>query len=90
MRKSGYRVNAIASLLDEPSTSARRILQACVTGTLSFWIDDRSTIHADLPGNLPPTAESLIVGTYGLGTSVEDIESDLRAERRERARWIRE
>jgi hypothetical protein len=89
VRKPGYRVNAIGSLLDEPSVSARRMLQACISTTMSFWVDDRSTIHADLPENIPPTAESLIVGTYGVGTPVENIEGDLRAERRERARsWI--
>lgn len=89
MRKLGYRVNALASLLDEPSVSARRILQACVSKTMSFWIDDRSTIHADLPENIPPTAESLIVGTYGVGTPIENIEGDLLAERRDRARsWL--
>ena len=89
MRKPGYRVNAIGSLLDEPSLSARRMLQACISSTMSFWIDDRSTIHADLPENIPQTAEPLIVGTYGIGTSLENIEGDLRAERCERARsWI--
>lgn len=56
---------------------------------MSFWADDRSTIHADLPENIPPTAESLIVGTYGVGTPIENIEGDLHAERCERARsWI--
>jgi len=87
--KLGYRANAIGSLLDEPSVSARRILQACVPSTMSFWIDDRATIHADLPDNIPPTAEPLIVGTYGIGTPIGDIEDDLRAERSARARsWI--
>ncbi len=89
MRKPGYRVNALGSLLDEPGVSARRILQACVAKTMSFWIDDRSTIHADVPENIPSTAEALIVGTYGVGTALENIEGDLRAERSERARsWI--
>lgn len=56
---------------------------------MSFWIDDRSIIHADLPNNIPPTAEMLIVGTYGIGTPIEDIADDLRAERSERARsWL--
>ena len=56
---------------------------------MSFWIDDRSIIHADLPDNLPSMAETLIVGTYGIGTPIADIEDDLRAERSERARsWI--
>jgi len=91
VRKSGYRVNAIASLLDEPRTSAARILRACAASTMSFWIDDRSTIHADLPDNIPPMAETLIVGTYGSTSTADDIEDDLRAERRERAQmWITE
>lgn len=89
MRKPGYRVNAIGSLLNEPSVSARRILEACVSTTMSFWIDDRSTIHADVPESIPLKARSLIVGTYGVGAAIENIEGDLRAERRERARsWI--
>jgi hypothetical protein len=86
MRKSGHRANAVASLRDEPNASARRILEACVSSTMSFWIDDRSLIHADLPDNIPSGAEMLIVGTYGIGTAVEDIADDLRAERVERAR----
>lgn len=90
MRKSRYRRNAIASLLDEPSASARQILQACVPGTMSIWIDESGTIHADLPENIPLMAESLIVGTYGIGTPIEDIEGDLRAERCERGRSISE
>ena len=89
MRKPGYRVHAIGSLLDEPSISARRMLHACVSKTMSFWIDDRSAIHADLPENIPRSAESLIVGTYGVGSALDNIEGDLRAERFERARsWI--
>jgi hypothetical protein len=89
MRKPGYRANAVASLLGEPSASAHRILEACASSSMSFWIDDRSIIHADLPDNIPVTAETLIVGTYGIGTPVQDIEDDLRAERSERARsWI--
>jgi hypothetical protein len=56
---------------------------------MSIWIDESGTIHADVPENIPLTAESLIVGTYGIGTPIEDIEGDLRAERCERARsWI--
>jgi len=89
MRKPGYRANAVASLRDEPRASARRILEACVSTRMSFWIDDRSLIHADLPDNIPSMAETLIVGTYGVGTNIEYIEDDLRAERSERARsWI--
>jgi hypothetical protein len=89
MRKPGYRANAVASLRDEPRASARRILEACASSSMSFWIDDRSISHADLPNNIPSTAETLIVGTYGVGTPIEDIEDDLRAERSERARsWI--
>lgn len=89
MYKPGYRLNAIGSLLDEPGVSARRMLHACIARTMSFWVDDRSTIHADLPENIPRNAEPLIVGTYGVGTALENIEGDLRAERCERAKsWI--
>ena len=89
MRKPGYRANAVASLRDEPRASARRILEACVSSSMSFWVDERSIIHADLPDHIPLTAEALIVGTYGVGTPIADIEDDLRAERSERARsWI--
>lgn len=91
MRKPGFRANAVGSLRDEPRASARRILEACVPSGMSFWIDDLSIIHADLPDNIPSMAEALIVGTYGIGTPIEDIEDDLRAERSERARsWIRD
>ena len=89
MRKPGYRANAVASVRDELRARARRILEACVPTRMSFWIDDRSLIHADLPDNIPSMAETLIVGTYGVGTNIEYIEDDLRAERSERARsWI--
>jgi hypothetical protein len=65
------------------------MLQACVRSTMSFWVDDRSRIHAGLPNQVPQTAEHLIVGTYGVGTPIADIEEDLRETRRERARsWI--
>jgi len=85
MRKPGYRAN-VASLCDDPRASARRILEACVSSTMSFWIDDQSIIHADLPDNVPSIESALIVGTYGVGTPMKDIEDDLRAERVERAR----
>jgi hypothetical protein len=89
MRKIGRHPSLVSSLLDEPSASARRILQACVRSTMSFWVDDRLRIHAGLPTQVPQTAEHLIVGTYGVGTPVADIEEDLRETRRERARsWI--
>jgi hypothetical protein len=86
MRKSGYRANAVASLCDDPRASARRILEACISSTMSFWIDDQSIIHADVPDNVTSVEATLIVGTYGLGTAITDIEDDLRAERVERAR----
>jgi len=86
MRKPGYRANAVASLRDDPRASARRILEACIASTMSFWIDDQSIIHADLPDNIPSVEATLIVGTYGVGTPMKDIEDDLRAERVERAR----
>jgi hypothetical protein len=53
---------------------------------MSFWIDHRSDIHGDVPDKVPRASEVLIVGTYGLGTSIADIEADLWTERQERAR----
>ena len=89
MRKMGFYRKRVTSLLDEPSESARRILLACAPATMSFWVDHKSDIHGDVPDKVPRAAEVLIVGTYGLGTSIADIEADLRTERRERARsWI--
>jgi len=89
MRKLGFYRKRVTSLHDEPGESARRILLACVPGTMSFWIDHQSDIHADAPNKIPRAAEALIVGTYSIGTPIADIEDDLRTERRERARsWI--
>ena len=76
----------LISLLDEPGASALRILRACVRSTMSFWVDDRSRIHAGRPSEIPRAVEHLIVGTYGVGTSIADIEEDLRETRRERAK----
>jgi hypothetical protein len=87
MRKKLIRSSQVGSLLDEPIDSARRMLEACVPTTMSFWIDHESRIHAVLPEKVPLTAQSLIVGTYSIGgTSVSLIEEDLLAERRERAK----
>jgi len=89
VRKIGFYRKSVTSLLDEPAESARRILLACVPATMSFWIDHRSDIHGDVPEKVPRASEVLIVGTYGLGTSIADIEADLWTERQERARsWI--
>ena len=89
MRKIGFYRKSVTSLLDEPAESARRILLACVPATMSFWIDHKSDIHGDVPEKVPRASEVLIVGTYGLGTSIADIEADLWTERQERARsWI--
>lgn len=89
MRKMGFYRKSVASLLDEPGESARRILLACAPATMSFWVDHRSDIHGDVPEKVPRASEVLIVGTYGLGTSIADIEADLWTERQERARsWI--
>jgi len=89
LRKLRPTSSAVTSLLDEPGISARRMLTACLPGTRSFWVDHQSAIHADMPDNIPDSVAHLIVGTYGIGTPVVDIEEDLRATRCERARtWI--
>jgi hypothetical protein len=89
MRKIARHSGSVSSLLDEPGTSALRILHACTRSTMSFWVDDRSRIRAGLPSDVPRTVEHLIVGTYGVGTPIADIEEDLRETLRERARsWI--
>jgi hypothetical protein len=85
----GFFRKRISSLHDELSDSARKILLACGRTTMTFWIDQKADIHGDVPEQVPPAAENFLLGTYGLGTSIDDIEEDLRAERRERARsWI--
>lgn len=62
---------------------------ACEPATLTFWIDHKADIHGDVPDNVPRSVENQLLGTYGAGASVSDIEADLRTERRERARaWI--
>jgi hypothetical protein len=86
VRKIGFHRKRVTSLHDELNDSARRILLACVPTTMSFWVDDKSDIHGDVPDKVPRAAEVLIVGTYGLGTSLADIEADLRTERCERAK----
>lgn len=90
MRRKAIRSARLGSLLDEPGESARKILLACVPATMSFWIDHDATIHAVAPEHVPAGAEALIVGTYSIGgTSLAQIEEDLRAERRQRATaWI--
>jgi len=88
MRKIARQSELVSSLLDEPGASALRILHACMRSTMSFWVDDRSRIHAGRPNEVPRAAEHLIVGTYGVGTLIADIEEDLRENRRERARSL--
>ena len=89
MRKIGFFRKKVTSLFDEPSESARRMLLACAPATMSFWVDHKADIHGDVPDKVPRAAEFLIVGTYGLGTPLADIEADLRTERHERERsWI--
>lgn len=89
MRNHVFQARGVASLRDDLGASARRILDACVSSTLTFWIDDLSIIHGERPADIPSMVESLIMGTYGVGTPIEDIEDDLRAVRSERARsWI--
>jgi hypothetical protein len=89
VRKIGRHSALVSSLLDDPGASALRMLHACVRSTMTFWVDDRSRIHAGLPNEVPRAVEHLIVGTYGVGTRVADIEDDLRETRRERAvSWI--
>jgi len=89
MRTVGFLRKNVTSLLEEPSEGARRILLACVHSTMSFWADHKSDIHADVPSRIPRAVENLIVGTYGIGSTLVDIEADLRIERSERARsWI--
>jgi hypothetical protein len=77
-------------LSDDTSESARRILLACVPGTMSFWIDDTSIIHSVVPERLAPALEPLMLGTYSIGgASLAHIEGDLVAARLERVRsWI--
>jgi hypothetical protein len=91
MRKKSIRLVQVGSLLDDLRESAHKILQACIPATMSFWIDDKSIIRAVSPDDIPPAAESLIIGTYSIGgASLEYILDDLVAERRERGKsWLR-
>ena len=90
VRKKSIRSKQLGSLLDEPGESARRILLACVPGTMSFWIDDKSIIRTVFPDDIPLAVEPLVIGTYSIGgASLEYIVDDLVAARRERGKaWI--
>jgi hypothetical protein len=86
MRTKAIRSAQLGSLLDAPGESARKMLLACVPGTMSFWIDHNATIHAVVPEHVPAGAEALIIGTYSIGgASLAQIEEDLIAQRHERA-----
>ena len=90
MRRKRVASGKVGSLSDDVGESARKILMACVPGTMSFWVDDSSIIHAVVPEQLTAALEPLMLGTYSIGGgSLAHIEGDLVAAHRERVRsWI--
>lgn len=90
MRKKPMQSDRVGSLLDELGETARKILLACIPATMSFWIDDKSTIRSVSPDDIEPAVAPLVIGTYSIGgASLEYILDDLVAARRERGKsWL--
>ena len=91
MRKPTFRRTLVGNLRDDITSNASRVQAACTYSTVTIWADDLSDIRVDLPERLDDVPQHYLIGTYGFGVALSDIEDDLRDARRERARsWITE
>jgi hypothetical protein len=91
MSKAAFRRIIVGNLRDDITVSASRVQAACTYATVTMWADDLSVIRIDLPEHLEGVSPHSVIGTYGFGVSLLDIEDDLRNERCERARsWMAE
>lgn len=80
---------SLGSLHSDLGAVAARVQDALREGTLTVWADDRGEIFAAAPDTTNDVPTHWISGTFGMGMPTKDIEDDLRALLRERARnWI--
>jgi hypothetical protein len=88
MRKQILRRTVVGNLRDDITLNASRVHAACTYSMVTVWADDVSDIRIDLPERLDDVPQHSVIGTYGFGVALADIEDDLRHARRERAQSL--
>jgi len=81
--------NAVGTLNEHLTGVALRIRQLVDAQSMTVWVDETGAVYAQKPEDASRVPSNWVVGTFSSATTVGDIEIDLRAVLRERARdWI--
>jgi hypothetical protein len=79
----------LGSLYDDLTAVASKVYGELVHGERTVWADDEAKVYAIHPDAAKDLPASWIAGTFSMGHPIGEVEDDLRALLRERARsWI--
>jgi hypothetical protein len=88
VKKTPFTVS-VGSLREDMTALAAKVYQTLMDGPRLVWADDDGRVYSGEPSDDNRVPPSWIAGTFAFGQPAGDIEEDLRALRRERAKdWI--
>ncbi len=88
MKKTPVTVS-VGSLTEDMTALAGKVYRTLMDGPRLVWADDDGRVYSGEPVDSQCVPPSWIAGTFAFGQPAEDIEGDLLALRRERAKdWI--
>lgn len=88
MKKTPFSVH-VGSLTDDTTALAGKVYRTLMDGPRLVWANDDGGVFSSEPEDGSGMPPSWIAGTFAFGQPVEEIEGDLLALRRERAKdWI--
>jgi hypothetical protein len=88
MKKTPVTVS-VGSLSEDMKNLAGKVYQTLMDGPRLVWADDDGRVYSGEPNDDVRVPPSWIAGTFAFGQPADDIEGDLLALRRERAKdWI--
>lgn len=88
MKKTPVTVS-VGSLTENITALVGKIYRTLMDGPRLVWADDDGHVYSGEPADDQRVPPSWIAGTFAFGQPAEDIEGDLLALRRERAKdWI--
>ena len=75
---------SIGSLMDDVRRIARSIIAATAQGDVMIWVSSGAEILCAPPDSAPDVLPEYVLGVYGMGAKMMDIEDDLQALRNAR------
>ncbi|WP_395680028.1 hypothetical protein [Dokdonella sp.] len=82
--RRAQRAKLAGSLTDDLGVVALNLLHALKRSDIVVWTDATAEVYFDAADRCPNVEPDHLVGTYGLGANIADIEADLGVVRSER------